>query len=446
MNEHTPLHDLLTFLRFPSVSTEPRNADDVRSCAGWLANKLAAMGLHARVIPTDGHPIVLAKSEVKPELKTILIYGHYDVQPVDPLDQWEHPPFEPRVKDGIITARGATDNKGQILSHVLGVQETLQKEGELPVNVIFLIEGEEEIGSPNLTPFLKEYQDELKCDVVVISDTGMIAPGIPTFTYGLRGVSCLEFTVKGPSHDLHSGIFGGTIANPAAVISKMIASLHDENGKVAIEGFYDEVKAPEEWEREGWKKLPVHESEFQELTDVPELYGEKGYSGFERTWIRPTAEVNGLYSGYQGEGSKTIVPSTATAKLSFRLVPDQDCLKILELAEAHLKKHCPPSVTLEIERQHSGNAYLVDPQSGFGKAATEAAKEAFPGADPALIREGGSIPIVAEFKNILGVDTLLFGLALPDARCHSPNENFPVANFEGGMRLNQCMLKHLAAV
>jgi acetylornithine deacetylase/succinyl-diaminopimelate desuccinylase-like protein len=446
MSDNNNLHDLLAFLRFPSISTNPDNENDMRACAGWLANTISSTGLHAQVMPTEGHPLVLARSEMKPERKTVLIYGHYDVQPVDPLDQWKTAPFEPHVQDGIIYARGATDNKGQIMSHIQGVRETMEREGDLPANVIFLIEGEEEIGSPHLTPFLEEHRENLKADVVLISDTGMIAPGVPTFTYGLRGVACLEFTVHGPSHDLHSGIFGGAIPNPASVISKLLASLHDADGKIAIEGFYDRVRDQEAWEAESWAKLPVDESEFLELTEAPGLNGEKGFNSFERSWARPTAEINGVFSGYQGEGSKTIIPASATAKLSFRTVPDQECHQILDLAEAHLKKHCPDYVRMEIQRQHSGNPYLVDPKSGFGGAATAAMKKAFPGAEPALIREGGSIPIVSEFKRILGIDTLLLGLALPDARCHSPNENFPIANYEGGMRLNQAFLEEIATV
>jgi acetylornithine deacetylase/succinyl-diaminopimelate desuccinylase-like protein len=444
MSDNNNLHDLLAFLRFPSISTNPDNEGDLRACAGWLANHLSSIGLHSEVVPTGGHPVVMARSELKAGRKTVLIYGHYDVQPVDPLHQWKTAPFEPHVHDGIIYARGATDNKGQIMAHIQGVRQSLERDGDLPVNVIFLIEGEEEIGSPHLTDFLEKQRKNLEADVVLISDTGMIAPGVPTFTYGLRGVACLEFTIHGPSHDLHSGIFGGAIPNPAAVMSRLLASLHDRDGKIAIEGFYDSVREAEAWESEAWAQLPVEEQEFLDLTESPGLFGEKGYNSFERSWARPTAEINGVYSGYQGKGSKTIIPAEATAKLSFRIVPDQDCHHILDLAESHLRKHCPDYVRMDVRRQHSGNPYLVNPKSGFGGAATEAMKQAFPNAEPALIREGGSIPIVSEFKRVLGLDTLLLGLALPDARCHSPNENFPIANYEGGMRLNQAFLEQMA--
>lgn len=437
------IDQLLQFLRFPSISADRANADRVEECAVWLVQKLESIGLYTQLHKTDGHPIVIAKNEHRPELKTVLIYGHYDVQPVDPLELWESPPFDPKIIDDVVYARGSTDNKGQILAHILGVEEAL-KSGPLPVNLIFLIEGEEEVGSEHLGSFLKNHSDELKCDVIAISDTGMIAPGVPTFTYGLRGIAAMEVELIGPQMDLHSGIYGGTIANPLTALSRLLATLHDDGGRVAIAGFYDDVEPPLDWEREAWKKLPITDASFLELTGAPALFGDPEYSAVERVWARPTAEINGIGGGYQGEGSKTVIPSRAFAKLTFRLVPNQSPTKILALAQDHLEKHCSAGVQIKITPGHYGSAYVVDPHNRFGLAAQAALKETF-GADVALIREGGSIPIVQNFKDVLGVDTLLLGLALPDCRAHSPNENFPLANFFAGIQLNQKLLQHLAS-
>lgn len=438
------LDDLLTFLRFPSVSTDPAYKPQLNLCAEWLAAKLQTLGLATAVHPTPGHPIILARTPFDPTKKTILIYGHYDVQPADPLNLWTHPPFEPHLENGIITARGATDNKGQILAHILGVQEALQTNPTLPVNLLFLIEGEEEIGSPNLAPFIQAHLKELACDVIVISDTGMVAPEVPTFTYGLRGIAALEIFFQGPDKDLHSGIYGGAVANPITVLTRLLATLHDPTGRVAIPGFYSQVRELQTWERDSWKNLPLNDSELLHLTGSPSLCGEPDYTAIERCWARPTAELNGITGGYQGEGTKTVLPSKASAKLTFRLVPDQDPQTILDQACAHFRAHCPASVTLEIKLGHSGKPYLVDPLSFHGLAAQRALRTAFPNSEVALIREGGSIPIVATFKELLGVDTLLLGLALPDCRAHSPNENFPLTNFAAGIRLNQELLSELA--
>ncbi len=439
------LEDYYQFLRFPSVSTDPDYSDNVAECAHWLVEKLTAIGLEAKLMPTPGHPVVWAKNKHQAGRKTVMIYGHYDVQPPDPLELWESPPFDPVLKDGYVFARGATDNKGQILAHILGVQETMEKDGDLPVNLHFIIEGEEEIGSGNLGNFLSQNLAALKCDVVVVSDTGMVAKGVPTLSYGLRGVTALELKVTGPKIDLHSGVFGGAIMNPLTALAKMIATLHDKNGRVAIEGFYDKVKPLEDWEREAWRKLPVDiEAEIKHEAGVSTLFGEEGYSTTERLWARPTAETNGIGGGYQGQGTKTVLPSYAIAKLTFRMVPNQDGPEILELAKKHLHKICPPGVTLDITDGHSGPWYLTDPHSEVGKAAQRALKEAFGGKEPALIREGGSIPITSQFRTILGVETLLIGLALADCKAHSPNENFPLENFDAGIRLNKAILKELA--
>ena len=438
------LEDYFSFLRFPSVSTDNQFASNVRECAQWVSQKLAAIGLESKVVPTAGHPIVWARNKHQAGRCTVLIYGHYDVQPPDPLDLWDSPPFEPVLKDGYVFARGATDNKGQILSHILGIQETIEQNRELPVNVHLVIEGEEEIGSANLGPFFSQNREALKSDVAVVSDTGMITRGVPTLTYGLRGVTALEVKVTGPKMDLHSGVFGGAVANPITALAQLLATLHDREGRVAIAGFYDRVKPLENWEREAWRKLPIDgDNLVREETGVPELFGEAGYNSVERIWARPTAEINGIGGGYQGKGTKTVIASHAMAKLTFRLVPEQEGDEILKLAKAHLRKDLPKGVTLEIIDGHSGPWYLTDPHSPIGEAAQRALRKAF-NVEVALIREGGSIPIVSQFRSILGVETLLMGLALPDCRAHSPNENFPLENLEGGIRLNKAILHELA--
>jgi acetylornithine deacetylase/succinyl-diaminopimelate desuccinylase-like protein len=438
------LEDYYSFLRFPSVSTDDQYKKKLEECARWLVNKLTAIGLETQLIPTKRHPIVWARNKHTAGRRTVLIYGHYDVQPPDPLELWDSPPFEPVLKNGYVFARGATDNKGQILAHILGIQETMEQDRDLPVNLHLVIEGEEEIGSGNLGPFLNENREALKSDVAVVSDTGMIEKGVPTLSYGLRGVTALEIRVTGPKMDLHSGIFGGAVQNPITALAQLLATLHDREGRVAIAGFYDRVKPLEKWEREAWRKLPVDGDKLiHEETGVPELFGEAGYNSLERIWARPTAEINGIGGGYQGQGTKTVIASHAMAKLTFRLVPDQEGDEILKLARVHLQKNLPKGVTMEITDGHSGPWYLTDPHSSIGEAAQRALRKAFD-RDPALIREGGSIPIVSQFREILGIETLLMGLALPDCRAHSPNENFPLENFEGGIRLNKAILQELA--
>ncbi|MHA3773922.1 dipeptidase [Verrucomicrobiota bacterium sgz303538] len=453
--ESVQLDRLFQFLRFPSVSTDPERKGDVARCADWLASEMRVCGLTAEVHPTAGHPIVVGRNQHKPGRRTVMIYGHYDVQPVDepargegePADankHWLTPPFEPTLKDGVLYARGATDNKGQILAHITGIGETLTSEGDLPVNLILLVEGEEEIGSAHLEEFLSEHRDELQCDIIAVSDTGMVAPGVPTFTYGLRGIAALELRVTGPSSDLHSGIFGGAVMNPATAVARMLAVLHDEDERVAVPGFYDGVGELADWERSAWAKLPLNDAEIQKLTGVPELRGEAGFTPLERVWARPTAEVNGIGGGFQGKGTKTVIPREAFAKLTFRLVPNQVPEHVIARATEYLRAACPPGVNLDITAGHAGEPYLTNPQSPDGLAAQRALQRAFPGKEIALIREGGSIPIVNTFKRVLGADTLLLGLALPDCRAHAPNENFPIENFFAGIRLNRALLEELA--
>lgn len=438
------LDDLLTCLRFPSVSTDSTHRGDVRACAEWLLAKVKGMGLTATLHETPGHPVLVAKNKHIAGRRTVLLYGHYDVQPAEPLHEWKTPAFEPTIRDGRIYCRGATDNKGQFMAHLQGLSETLAAHADLPVNLTLLLEGEEEIGSPNLKPFLQKHAEELKCDLVAISDTGMVAPGMGTFTYGLRGIACLEFWVHGPTIDLHSGIFGGAIMNPLTAVSRLIATLHDAEGRVAVDGFYDGVRPIQAWEREAWAALGDADAEMLSLTGSPSLFGEPGYSVRERVWARPTIEVNGIGGGYQGEGSKTVIGKKAFAKLSCRLVPDQQPEHVLKLVADHLRHHTPDGVRLEIKPGHTGMPYLMDPHSSIGQAAQRALAKAFPGQKLALIREGGSIPIVQAFKDVLGADTLLLGLALPDCQAHAPNENYPIANFSSGVRLNQALLAELA--
>ncbi|MEO6847238.1 MAG: dipeptidase [Chthoniobacterales bacterium] len=438
-----PLDYLIDYLRFPSISTQSNHKPDMEACATWLVDLFREMGLEAKIHKTKGHPIVLAKSAKKAGKPTLLIYGHYDVQPPEPLAEWTTPPFEPTLRDGKLYARGAGDNKGPTLAHILGTKKILE-EGELPVNIIYLIEGEEEIGSPNLEGFIRDHREELACDIIAISDTIMPANDWPTLTYGLRGVAAMELTVRGPERDLHSGIFGGAVANPATAAGRLIASLHDEKGHVQIEGFYEDIRPLEKWEHEAFANRPSTDTDFLELTGSPILWGEDGFSTFERVGARPTAEINGISGGYQGEGTKTVLPREAIVKITFRLVPDQTPEKILRLAEAHFRKHCPPGVTLEIEHGHGGMAYFSDPTTRYGVAAKRALKTAF-GKEPALIREGGSIPILHQFHDILKTDILLMALAAPDVQAHSPNESFPVKNLESGIRLHQEFLKELAA-
>ena len=434
--------ELLEFVRIPSVSAQSEHAGDMERCADWLVSKLRGMGLDVRKEKTPGNPVVLAKTERDPAKKTVLIYGHYDVQPPEPLELWTTPPFDPEIREGRVYGRGASDNKGQILAHILGVEEALS-EGPLPVNVIFLIEGEEEVGSAHLAEFMEKHRAELACDAIAISDTGMAAEGHPTLSYALRGIAAMEVRVYGPSHDLHSGIYGGAVANPATAAARLIASLHDSTGRVAIEGFYDAVQPMQDWERIAATESPLTDAAIAEQAGVAELFGESGYSAVERIGARPTAEINGIGSGYQGEGSKTVLPAEATFKITFRLVANQKPEAVLEQARRHFEKHKPPGVRLKTIDGHGGEPFFLNPKGAQGVAACRALEAVF-GKKPALTREGGSIPILADFQEILGHPALLLALASPDCRAHSPNENFPVENFLTGIRLNKALLQELA--
>ncbi len=444
MSKH--LDDLFAFLSIPSVSAESEYAADVERCADFLVNKLSSLGFDARKHLTDIHPIVVAHSPKVEGKPTVLIYGHYDVMPVDPLAEWKSAPFTPTLRDGRIYARGASDDKGEIMAHILGVQELIEEQGSLPLNVIFLLEGEEERGSYSLFDFMHKpgIAQELACDVILVSDTGMAAPEIPSFSYGLKGLCCFELEISGPAMDLHSGCFGGAIANPITTLCEMIASTHDANNQVMVEGFYDGVQPIADWEKESWQRVPgMSDAELAELTGVPALRPEGGYTGAECIYGRPTFELNGISGGYEGEGSKTVIPTKALAKMSCRLVPGQDPVKVMEKVQAHFEKVCPPSVRMKFTMQHAGDAYLSDPHSPYGKAAQRALEETF-GNPPVLVREGGSIPIIAEISKVLGKDALFLGLDLPDARIHSPNENMRVEIFEKGITMAKTMLRHMA--
>jgi acetylornithine deacetylase/succinyl-diaminopimelate desuccinylase-like protein len=438
------LEDFYAFLRFPSISTDDQYSGQLVSCAEWLVAKLNSIGLTTELVQTDKHPIVWSRNAHDPKKRTVLIYGHYDVQPPDPLELWDSPPFEPVLKDGYVFARGATDNKGQILAHILGVEEASKDNRELPVNLHFVIEGEEEVGSVSLEKFLEQNRDALRSDVAIVSDSEMLARGVPTFAYGLRGLAALELKVTGPKIDLHSGLFGGAVANPITALAQLLATLHAREGHVAVRGFYDKVAPLQEWEREAWKKLPVNiDEQLLEESGSPGLFGEKGFTTFERLWARPTVEINGIGGGYQGTGSKTVIPNFAMAKLTCRLVPNQNPAQIFDLLQKHLHENLPAEVDLEITPGHTGPWYLSNPHSANGEAAQRALREVFD-AEVALVRGGGSIPIVSSFRDILGAESLLLGLGLPDCRMHSPNENFPIRNLEAGIRLNQLLLRELA--
>jgi acetylornithine deacetylase/succinyl-diaminopimelate desuccinylase-like protein len=447
-NEQRSIDQLCEYVRFPSVSAQPQHKSDLHACAEWVVNHCRDIGLDARLCPTEGHPIVIAKTpraDSSGRRPHFLIYGHYDVQPPEPFDLWKSPPFEPRIEGRSLFARGSSDNKGQNLAHLKAIEAYLKTGTELPCDITFVIEGEEEVGSKSLATFLQQHKDELRCDAVVISDTGMPTPKHPALTYALRGIVSFEIVVRGPDRDLHSGIFGGTVDNPAMALSQLLAKLRDKNGRVAIPGFYDDVQPLSAYERKQFARLPFKAAQYAKFLGVPRLFGEKSFTPLEQRSARPTLEINGLTSGYQGEGSKTIVPAWARAKITTRLVPNQEPEKIVKAVRRHFTKLCPPTVRLEIKAGHGAEPYLVSPTSPQAQAALRALKAAF-GREPVLMREGGSIPIVNVFKKILGADSLLLGLALPDDNAHSPNEKFDLDCFLKGQLMSAHLWQELAAV
>lgn len=433
-NKERYLSELKQFLSLPSVSSQSSHNADIQRCAEWVADHIRSIGMqNVQIMPTGGHPVVYSDWLHAPGAPTVLFYGHYDVQPVDPLNLWESPPFEMTIRDGKIFARGSADDKGQVFIHFKGIEALMKQQGELPVNIKMLIEGEEEVGSANLENFVKEHKDLLKADLVLISDSSMFAKGIPSICYALRGLSYLEIEVTGPNRDLHSGSFGGSVHNPIQALSEIIASLHDKNGRVTVKGFYDDVRPLSKKERDAFKKLPFSEKAYAKELGVKQLYGEKGFSSLERTWARPTLECNGIWGGYIGEGAKTVLPSKAYAKISCRLVPDQNSSKIAKLVERHLKKIAPKTIDIQIRVLHGGEAAITPIESAGVKAAVAALEKGF-GKKPLYQREGGSIPIVVQFKKLLGIDTVLLGFGVPDENAHSPNEFLLVENFFGGIK------------
>ncbi len=435
---------LKDLLRIPSISAQPGHDPDTRRAAEFVRDDLRAVGLAADLISTKRHPIVYAEWLGAPGKPTLLIYGHYDVQPPEPLEPWLSPPFEPTVRDGNLFARGATDDKGQMFTHLKAAEGWLKTEGSLPVNVKFLIEGEEEIGGASLEAYVAEQSRRLACDYAVISDTSQFAPGMPAITYGLKGLAYFEILVQGANRDLHSGTYGGAVANPLNALATILAGLKDPDGKIQIEGFYNDVKPLEDWERSAFAGLPFSEADFRADLGVPALTGESGYTTLERKWARPTCDVNGLFGGYSGPGPKTVLPCKAGAKLSFRLVPDQDPKTIDSLFRAHVQKHTPPGVKVEVITHHGAPAVLVNVDTPGFRAGVRAIEAGF-GTKPVFIREGGSIPVVGLLKQHLHVDTLLLGWGQNDDNLHGPNEKFSLADFHRGIKASAHLLYELAS-
>jgi succinyl-diaminopimelate desuccinylase len=437
--------DLLELLRIPSVSADPAFAGDVRRGAEWICAHLDRIGLAAELIETGGHPIVYAESPPVPGAPVALVYGHYDVQPPDPLDEWETPPFEPTVRDGKVFARGATDDKGQMLTHVKSVESWLAAAGKLPLQVKLLIEGEEEVGSEHLESFLKDNAKRLACDCVVISDTSQFAPGVPAITYGLRGIAYFELKLTGPRQDLHSGVFGGAVANPANALTKMLGALVDADGRVTIPGFYDDVPPLTDREQQEFASLPFDEATFKQQLGVGTLAGEAGFSTLERRWSRPTLDINGLTSGYQGAGAKTVLPAKASAKLSCRLVPNQDPKKIAAALRQRLTELLPPGIRMELVDHHGAPGVVMPIDSPYLQAAAAAIETGFE-RRPVFIREGGSIPIVNTFASVLDADVLLLGWGQNDDNPHSPNEKFSLSDYHRGIRASAALWQELASI
>jgi acetylornithine deacetylase/succinyl-diaminopimelate desuccinylase-like protein len=432
------LEELFELLRIPSISADSKFKGEVRKAAEWVRAHLQKIGAdEVQLFETPGHPIVFAQKMIDPNLPTVLVYGHYDVQPPDPLDLWESGPFDPVIKkteehpQGAIFARGACDDKGQFFMHLKSF-EALMASDELPLNIKFLIEGEEEIGSDHLESFCREHRDLLATDTVLISDTSMLSNVHPSITTGLRGLSYLEVEVTGPNKDLHSGVYGGAVANPINILSQMIASLQDENNRITIPGFYNDVAAVSDEERMQMNKAPFDLEEYQNLLDIQSIHGEAGYTTLERTTIRPTLDVNGIWGGYIGEGAKTVLPSKAYAKISMRLVPYQNPEKITELFTDHFNSIAPPSVKVKVTPHHGGHPVVTPIDTPEYQAAQDAMETTF-GKKPLPLRSGGSIPIVALFENVLGVKTVLLGFGLDTDAIHSPNEHYGLFNFYKGI-------------
>ena len=427
------LTELKDYLAIPSISALPAHAGDVRKCAEWTAEEMRRIGMeNVRLVETAGNPIVYGDWLKAPGAPTMLFYGHYDVQPVDPVELWESPPFEATIRDGEIYARGAADDKGQVFMHFKAIEAHLKKNGSLPINIKVIIEGEEEVGSKNLDEFVRANRDLLKCDVVVISDSAMFDHGVPSICYSLRGLVYFQIDLRGTKSDLHSGVFGGAVANPNMVLAQILAQMKDKGGRIKIPGFYDDVRPLSEEERAAWRTLPFSEKKYRKDLGAPKLAGEREYSVLERVWGRPTFEVNGLLGGFTGDGAKTVIPAVAMAKVSMRLVPNQDPDKIAELFEAYVKKVAPKTVEVKVTRMHGGKPWITEYNNPYVQAAGRAIEQGF-GKAPVFCREGGSIPVVSTFCEELGVPAVLFGVGLPDENAHAPNERLDLSNFQNGI-------------
>jgi acetylornithine deacetylase/succinyl-diaminopimelate desuccinylase-like protein len=442
-NRQRFLDELFELIRVPSISAKPENKADMIKMAKLLRDKLLKAGVdEAEVMETSGQPVVYASRMVGPDLPTVLIYGHYDVQPVEPLELWHSGPFEPEIRDGKIWARGADDDKGQLFMHVMAF-EFMVKTGQLPCNVKFMIEGEEEVGSPSLKEFCRSNQELLKADIILVSDTTMIATEIPSLTVGLRGLSYLEVELTGPNRDLHSGLFGGAVANPVNVLCKMIASLTNEKNEITIPGFYDDVLVLSSEERDEMAKAPFDIEAYKKALDVTAVAGEAGYTTLERTGIRPSLDVNGIWGGYIQEGAKTILPSKAFAKISMRLVPNQHSAKVDKLFEDHFRSIAPEGVRVDVRSLHGGQGYVSPIDTVAYKAASKAMEKTF-NRKPVPTRSGGSIPIISDFEEVLGIKTILMGFGLESDAIHSPNENYPLEHFYRGIETIPYFFKYYA--
>ena len=440
-NKDRFLEELFGLIRIPSISSESEHKDDMYKAAEYWKQLLLDAGADsAKVMETKGHPVTYGEKIIDPKLPTILVYGHMDVMPVDPIELWDSPPFEPEIRDGKIYARGADDDKGQAIMHAKAF-EIMVRNNTLPCNVKFMIEGEEEIGSVSLGEFCEEHKEMLKSDIILVSDTGMIAQDIPSITTGLRGLAYMQVEVTGPNRDLHSGLFGGAVANPINVLTKMISDLMDKNNHIQIKGFYDDVIELSDEERAEMAKAPFSKKEYKKALDIKKLHGEKGYSTIERTGIRPALDVNGIWGGYIAEGAKTVIPSKAYAKISMRLVPNQNSEKIAKLFEKHLKKIAPKSVKVKVEDLHGGEAYVSPIDMIAYQAASKAYETTF-GKKPVPVRSGGSIPIISTFEKILGTKSILMGFGLESDAIHAPNENYPLFNFYKGIETIPLFYKH----
>jgi acetylornithine deacetylase/succinyl-diaminopimelate desuccinylase-like protein len=432
-NRDRYVEELKTWLAIPSISALPQHQQDIRRCAEWTADEMRRVGLeNVRLIETPGNPVVYGDWLNAPGAPTILFYGHYDVQPVDPVDQWISPPFEATIREGEIYARGAADDKGQIFMHFKAIEAHMKQSGRLPVNMKVILEGEEEVGSAHLDGFVRDNKALLSADVVVISDSPMFERGVPSICYGLRGLVYVQIDLRGTKTDLHSGSFGGAVANPAFVLAQILAQMKDRSGHVKIAGFYDDVVPLTEEERAEWKRLPFKEAKYRKDLGAPKLFGEKGYSTLERVWARPTFEVNGLLAGFTGEGAKTVIPAVAMAKVSMRLVPNQEPDTIAKLFDAYVRKVAPKTVELKVTRMHGGKPWMAAFDNPYVQAAGRAIEKGF-GQRPVFNREGGSIPVVSTFQEVLGLPSVLFGIGLPDENAHAPNEKLDLGNFHGGV-------------